>query len=190
MSINSTGDYPQSVRIIAGHFRGRKIPVPPLSGVRPTPARIRETLFNWLQNTIRGARCLDLFAGSGILGLEALSRGALSTTAVDQHPEVIHHLETLKETLKLQAYHIIQATIPMKAPLKETYDIIFMDPPFHQNRVLETCYWLRDNNYVAHQGLIYIETERELTPLPLPDNWHILKEKTAGAVAYYLIQAS
>jgi 16S rRNA (guanine966-N2)-methyltransferase len=180
------------LRIIGGRWRGRRISFPDVIGLRPSGDRIRETLFNWLQNTIHDAVCLDLFSGSGILGFEALSRGAAQVTFVDQHPVVIKHLQGVSELLAIDEVRIIRADVP-SSPLQKQlsgtqYNLVFLDPPFHQGLVDSTCAWLANANLLAPDALIYIEAERTLDPLPLPEHWNLLKSKATGQVGYHLIQ--
>ena len=122
------------LRIIGGRWRGRRISFPDVIGLRPSGDRIRETLFNWLQNTIHDAVCLDLFSGSGILGFEALSRGSAQVTFVDQHPVVIKHLQGVSELLAIDEVRIIRADVPSSSLQKQLsgtqYNLVFLDPPF------------------------------------------------------------
>ncbi len=177
------------LRIIGGQWRGRKFVVPDLSGLRPTPDRVRETLFNWLSQSIPHSRCLDLFAGSGALGLEALSRGAEHVVFVDNQAAVKQHLQTVLTTLDCDHYDIIiaDASQPLALP-DQSIDVVFLDPPFHQGLLASCCQWLEASNLLSPDAYIYIEAEKNLTTLCLPDNWQIKKSKQAGQVAYYLIQ--
>lgn len=177
------------LRIIAGRWRGRKFSFPAIPGLRPTPERVRETLFNWLTPYIAGAKCLDLFAGSGALGLEALSRGASRVDFVDAAPEVIAHLKTIIQQLQIANARVQQAKISEQLPLccEPPYDIIFLDPPFHQNLIGHCCNWLDSHNWIAPNGLVYLESEIRLTSLPLPANWKLLKNSQAGQVHYALV---
>jgi 16S rRNA (guanine966-N2)-methyltransferase len=172
-----------TVRIIGGEWRGRKLNFPEIEGLRPTPDRVRETLFNWLQGYLPGARCLDLFSGSGALGIEALSRGAASVTFVDQATEVVSQLRSNINLLKAQNAEIIAASaldwLDRRQPDQEPrYDLVFMDPPF--NKGLERRSLLRE------EAMIYIETEKSLALDTLPANWVLHREKAAGQVAYRL----
>jgi 16S rRNA (guanine966-N2)-methyltransferase len=181
------------LRIIGGRWRGRRISFPEVIGLRPSGDRIRETLFNWLQMDIHDAVCLDLFAGSGVLGFEALSRGAAQVTFVDQQSEVIKHLRVIAEDLSTHDARIIHDTFP-SASLTEKltvkkYNIVFIDPPFNQDMVSYTCAWLVEAELLAPNALIYIEAERSLDPLPLPERWEVLKSKSTGGVGYHLVRA-
>ncbi len=173
------------IRIIGGQFRGRKIPVPPTA--RPTPDRVRETLFNWLSASVEGARCLDLFAGSGALGLEALSRGARWVTFCDKTRAVALHLQAQTERLSIVDVCDIScgdAERFLKIPVTEPYDIVFCDPPFRQDWGPKLLALLPA--HMASQGLLYLETEAD-TLLDIPPDWVVLKEKTAGQVRYQLL---
>ena len=182
------------LRIIGGRWRGRRISFPDVIGLRPSGDRIRETLFNWLQMSIQDAVCLDLFSGSGILGFEALSRGAAQVTFVDQHPAVIKHLQSVAEQLAMDEVRIILGDVP-SSPLKKKltgtpYNLVFLDPPFHQGLVQSTCAWLVDTDFITPGALIYIEAERTLDPLPLPEHWEVLKSKATGQVGYHLVRVT
>jgi len=180
-----------TVRIIGGEWRGRKLNFPEIEGLRPTPDRVRETLFNWLQGYLPGARCLDLFSGSGALGIEALSRGAASVTFVDQATEVVSQLRSNINLLKAQNAEIIAASaldwLDRRQPDQEPlYDLVFMDPPFHKGLVAPICEMLERRSLLREEAMIYIETEKSLTLDTLPANWVIHREKAAGQVAYRL----
>ncbi len=181
----------QQLRIIGGEWRGRKLNFPEIDGLRPTPDRVRETLFNWLTAYIPGARCLDLFAGSGALGFEALSRGALNVTLVDNSPEVIHQLRQNIQALKTQQVELISASAvswleARNNDLESHYDVVFMDPPFHQNLAALCCELLEQKNLLADNAMVYVETESALTTLPVPSNWTLHRQKQAGQVSYRL----
>jgi 16S rRNA (guanine966-N2)-methyltransferase len=180
-----------TVRIIGGVWRGRKLSFPEIEGLRPTPDRVRETLFNWLQRYLPGARCLDLFSGSGALGIEALSRGAASVTFVDHSAEVVSQLRSNINLLKAQNAEIIAASalnwVDSRLPDQEArYDLVFMDPPFHKGLVAPICEMLEQRSLLREEAMIYIETERSLALDNLPSNWTLHREKTAGQVAYRL----
>lgn len=175
------------VRIIGGQWRSRQITFPDLPGLRPTADRIRETLFNWLAPKIEGARCLDLFAGSGALGFEALSRGAAQVTFVDQARQVIDALKKNAQSLQTtQAEFILGAFPKILEIIKGPFDVIFLDPPFYQNLIQPAAQLIEDKKLLVSGGLIYIETEKDLKPLLLPPHWQILKEKQTSTLSYYL----
>jgi 16S rRNA (guanine966-N2)-methyltransferase len=178
----------QVVRIIGGRHRGKKIAFPEALGLRPTPSRIRETLFNWLMHPIRGARCLDAFAGSGALGFEAWSRGATQVTFIESS-----HASFL--SLKKQAHAFDDATLniiegDVLAYLNSTssqFDIVFLDAPFDAPHLLDNSIMLLEkNNLLAKHGFVYTESSQPITP---PEqHWETLKAKKAGLVYYALHQ--
>ncbi|HVY53433.1 MAG TPA: 16S rRNA (guanine(966)-N(2))-methyltransferase RsmD [Gammaproteobacteria bacterium] len=177
------------VRIIGGNWRGRKLTIPEVSGVRPTPDRVRETLFNWLAPVMPGARCLDLFAGSGALGFEALSRGAAFVMMVDQSPLVIKALRSQLAAFKGENAEITQATLPAQWPLiQKPFDIVFLDPPYKENLLFPICNMLEEKKFLADSALIYLESDQPIESCNLPSNWKILKCKKAGQVGYYLAE--
>lgn len=181
------------LRIIGGEWRGRKLEFLSIDGLRPTPDRVRETLFNWVQTSIPGAQCLDLFSGSGALGLEALSRGAQSTTFIERDIAAARQLNSNIQQLKCQNAEVIQADVigwlnARQEDLESHYDIVFMDPPFRKDLVEQCCVLLEQKNLLREDALIYIETESELAQLAVPSHWHEHRSKTAGQVTYRLFQ--
>ena len=183
------------VRIIAGKWRGRRLPVLTGPGIRPTGDRIRETLFNWLQMDISGARCLDLFAGSGALGLEALSRGAAHCTFVDNDKRVAAQLKANATCLNIAVNQarVLSASFPKQLPsFEKPFDIIFLDPPFNKNLLVECYAYLHSKHLVAPNGVIYVECERRHgDPFTiLPEGWFVHKQKSTGDVTYGLIKLS
>jgi 16S rRNA (guanine966-N2)-methyltransferase len=178
---------PGQVRIIGGMWRGRKLKVPDLPGLRPTPDRVRETLFNWLQPVIAGAYCLDMFAGSGALGFEALSRGAAFVEMVDQSRPIVDLLRQEAEKLDAHSLEIYTAVAPhqLRRP-SHLYDIVFVDPPFTEDLLLPCCHFLEKNAFLADEAYIYLEAKDALDAALLPANWRLLKNKKAGHVNYHL----
>ena len=179
---------PSTLRIIGGQWRGRKLSFLPAEGLRPTTDRVRETLFNWLAPDIYQARCLDLFAGSGALGLEALSRGAASCDFVDTSAAALRQIAAHLETLgagSLGSCHQTPALSFLQGAL-EPYDILFIDPPFGQFLVNPSCEQLANPGPVAPGGLVYIETAATEDPPRTPTNWSLHRDKVAGGVAYRL----
>ncbi len=175
------------IRIIGGKWRGRKIPVPQVSGLRPTTDRTRETLFNWLMPHINGACCLDMFAGSGALAFEALSRGANKVVMVDKSPSVVSHLQKQIALLQADNAQVLQAQMPkLLSPLQAKFDIVFIDPPFSEELLQSSCQWLEDMQILAEHALIYLEMDKQSSPLQLPDSWHVTRKKQAGQVIYIL----
>ncbi|MEN8204627.1 MAG: 16S rRNA (guanine(966)-N(2))-methyltransferase RsmD [Pseudomonadota bacterium] len=174
------------VRIIAGCWRGRKLSFAPVAGVRPTPDRVRETLFNWLNPVIRGARCLDLYAGSGALGIEAASRGASSVVLVDSDPQVVARLREQLKLLDASQVEVVQSSVEgwLSAPA-EPFDIVFLDPPFRKNLLPDCIHALEHGGWLAADARVYIEAENSLQP-ELPENWELTRSKRAGQVGYHL----
>ena len=175
------------VRIIGGEWRGRKLQIPEVEGVRPTPDRVRETLFNWLAPLLRGARCLDLFAGSGVLGFESISRGASYVALVDQSPEVISVLK--QETLRFctEKIEVFRGRIPHQWPVfTPPFDVVFLDPPYRENLLAESIKGLEEKKLLADTAYIYLESDKPL--FELPSNWEVIKDKQAGQVKYYLVK--
>ena len=176
------------LRIIAGLWRGRKLSFPDVEGLRPTGDRIRETLFNWLAPEIQGARCLDLFAGSGALGIEALSRGAAASVMVERDTKAAAHLKSNLEILNAEAGRIINADalgLLQKGNSDEPYHIIFIDPPFQLQLWQAVIEALEAGNWLADNATIYIESGRDDDYAP-PINWQLHRDKHAGAVSYRL----
>jgi 16S rRNA (guanine966-N2)-methyltransferase len=180
---------PHHFRIIAGRFRSRQLLIPKHAAVRPTPNRVRETLFNWLMNTIHDSHCLDGFAGSGALGIEALSRGAKQVYFIEKERSILQALETNLSLLKAEGATLINGTMPASlGKVTATLDIIFLDPPFRQNLILPSLLALQQSTLLKKGTLVYIEMERNVDlQAQLDPLWTILKHQKAGSVAYYLI---
>ncbi|AEF56430.1 16S rRNA (guanine(966)-N(2))-methyltransferase RsmD [Marinomonas posidonica] len=179
------------LRIIAGEWRSRQLPIPNVEGLRPTPDRVRETLFNWINPYLPGAVCADVFCGSGALGLEALSRGAKHLTFVDNAKLVTKQMTDNLATLQTQQAQVIQQTADayLGQPANQAFDIVFLDPPFRKGW-LEKIIPLLEQGWLAKRALVYIEMEKE-TPLPLlPEHWQLSKEKVAGQLVYRLFEVS
>jgi 16S rRNA (guanine966-N2)-methyltransferase len=181
-----------SVRIIAGVWRGRRVQFPDMPALRPTPDRVRETVFNWLQHSIADTRCLDLFAGSGALGLEALSRGAKEVVFVEQFPAAARalqeHLVRFGGAAKGRIMEMGAARfLNTKA---EPFDIAFLDPPFGKNALAEYIPMLEVGKWIRPGGLVYLENERAAGEPELPGSWELLKSKSAGEVGYHLARVN
>lgn len=188
---NKTGAVPprgrQQLRIIGGHWRGRRLDFADLPGLRPTPDRVRETLFNWLQGVIQGSHCLDLFAGSGALGLEAASRGAARVVAVDSNVQVYRQLCAHAERLQCPTYAPTHQDALAYLELgSDGFDIVFLDPPFKQGLLQQSIDRLAQSGWLKPGAYIYLEAEVDLPAPRLPDDWTLLRSKQAGAVAYAL----
>ena len=174
------------LRIIAGRWRGRKLSFAPVPGLRPTSDRIRETLFNWLDPCIQGARCLDLFAGSGALGIEAASRGAAEVVMVDHDPAVVATLREQLQKLDFSDALLVQQDVNSWLQGKaEPFDIVFLDPPFRENMLPACIDLLEDHGWLAAGARVYIEAERTYTP-ELPNTWELYRSKNTGQVGYHL----
>lgn len=176
------------VKIIGGNWRSRKIQFSDRADLRPTPNRVRETLFNWLAPYINSMKCLDLFAGSGALSFEALSRGASHATMVDRSFQAINNLKKNAAILNANCdFYCLQFSTSLDNPFKHHFDLVFLDPPFHKNLVSPCCQWL-EQNCLAEHAFIYIENEKTLGCPKVPENWQLLRHKTAGEVCYSLFQ--
>jgi len=178
------------LRIVAGNWRSRLLDIADVPGLRPTSERIRETLFNWLTPHIHGARCLDLFAGTGALGLEALSRGAKSVVFVENAALAVSTLNANIKVLDAAAATVreMDARQYLKAPPDEKFDLVFLDPPFAADLTGELCRLLEDSEVLSERCLIYVEQDRSRAETALPEAWQIVKNKTAGNVRYMLAQ--
>ncbi|ODS24837.1 16S rRNA (guanine(966)-N(2))-methyltransferase RsmD [Candidatus Endobugula sertula] len=179
------------LRIIGGRWRGKKLPIADIEGLRPTGDRIRETLFNWLMPVLPGSRCLDLFAGSGALGLECLSRGATEVLLLEKHPQAAAQLQQHCTLLNANNGKVIQtdslswlngATLP-----EYSMDIVFIDPPFANNLWQSTIDALEFSRCLKTDAMIYIETPHKTTIRP-PEHWQLHREKQAGNICYRLYQ--
>ena len=175
-----------SLRIIGGTWRSRRLPVADVAGLRPTPDRVRETLFNWLAAQTTEARCLDLFSGTGALGLEALSRGASHVTFVERSASAASMLRHNLITLSCDRAAVVQADALTwsQRPPKQAYDLVFLDPPFHKGLLAPICRQLDETGYLAPGARLYAESESGLAAFGqgLPQHWSLLKEKRAGLV--------
>ena len=207
---------PGRLRIVAGNWRSRLLDIAAVEGLRPTAERVRETLFNWLAPRIEGARCLDLFAGTGALGLEALSRGAASVVFVEKSAVAARQLEKNLDTLvgapdtvaaddtvggpagpKAFGAKATRASVICRDALNylriatgPPFDIVFLDPPYAADLLAETCRLLAESQTLADDALVYLELDRKGAEPELPDGWHTRKNKTAGKVRYMLVQAN
>lgn len=178
------------VRIIAGEWRSRRFSFTEQPGLRPTPDRVRETLFNWLNAHIEGARCLDLFAGSGALTLEALSRGARYALSCDLNLDAVQSLRGHLATLECTRGEVRQQdalALLANAP-DSPFGVVFVDPPFHQQLLEPACAALEANDWLTSDAFIYIESETPPTRLAFPSNWRLHRDKKAGQVWYSLWQ--
>jgi 16S rRNA (guanine966-N2)-methyltransferase len=183
----SSPGHRNQVRIIGGEWRGRKLHFPQSPAIRPTPDRVRETVFNWLQTRVAGARCLDLFAGSGALGFEALSRGARETVFVDTDPESVRHVVEMLQTLKCERGRALRMdAATYLAQLPQPFDVVFLDPPFADHALTGLCARLESGGWLADGALIYLEDAASGGEPVLPAGWSLLRSKRAGEVGYHL----
>ncbi|GAB6044033.1 16S rRNA (guanine(966)-N(2))-methyltransferase RsmD [Endothiovibrio diazotrophicus] len=187
MSRGRGGRAANQLRIIGGRWRGRKLAFPDLPGLRPTGDRVRETLFNWLAPIIEGSRCLDLFAGSGALGLEAASRGAARVVMVDRAVVVVRRLEAHRALLGAEAVEplAMEAQAFLARP-PEPFQVVFLDPPFGAGLLEPSCRALAAGGWLAPGAMVYLECERALGEPRLPEGWRLHRAKQAGEVAYFL----
>ena len=178
------------LRIIGGEWRSRRFAFPDGPGLRPTPDRVRETLFNWLAAYVPGARVLDPFAGSGALFLEALSRGASAGLALDTNAEAATALRGHLGTLQCDSGQVLltDALRYLDSPAGQAFDLVFLDPPFHQDLLQNACRLLEERGWLAKDAWVYTESEAAPSSLGLPANWRLHREKKAGAVNYALWQ--
>lgn len=180
-----------SFRIISGSWRGRRLDFPDEPDIRPTPDRVREDLFNWLTPWIHGARCLDLYAGSGALGLESLSRGAEYVDFVDLNASACRSIEKHLTLLKAET----QAKVSRRSVVDfirevpaSSYDVVYLDPPFGQDILPRICDTLESSGVLKVGAHVYLESELGFDPHCLPATWELTKSKRASKVVYYLVQ--
>lgn len=171
-----------TVRIIGGAWRGRRIHFPGAPGLRPTADRRRETLFNWLAFDLEGARCLDLFAGSGALGFEAASRGAASVVMVEASREVAAALAATRDGFKATAVQVVHAQMARYLNrAAQAFDVVFLDPPFAQPRLAEdACRRLVDGGWLAPGAHVYLEVAAHVQRPVVPSDWTLVREKASG----------
>ena len=180
---------PNRVRIIGGLWRSRMIPFPDLPGLRPTPDRVRETLFNWLGQDLTGMHCLDLYAGSGALGFEALSRGASSVIMVERAPRAVQALQDNAALLGARHLNLVcgdalefLAGMSSGVPASASFDVVFLDPPFREG--VPESLWTRLLERLSERGRVYLESDAMFPGHP---RLEILKHRRAGAVHYHLL---
>lgn len=183
-----TASNSSSLRIIGGEWRGRRLQFPEIEGLRPTPDRVRETLFNWLMPHLPGARCLDVYSGSGALGLEALSRGAATATLLELNPKAAAQIRQHLALLNCdqgEVIHTDSLAWLQQPPAGTGYDVVFVDPPFDLDLWQATVDALEQPGWLREDAAIYVETPRN-HPLSTPAHWHLHREKHAGDVSYRL----
>ena len=173
------------LRIIGGRYRGRRLPIPDQPGLRPTADRVRETLFNWLAPLMPGARCLDLFAGSGAIGFEAASRGAGEVVLIERSTVVARQLRANLLMLAAPRVSVIQAdALAWLATGARPFDLVFIDPPFADDLLTPACARLADGGWLAPGARVYLETAARVGFPPLPAGWELIRDSTAGQVRF------
>ncbi len=183
-----------SIRIISGQWRGRKLEVLDAEGLRPTTDRVRETLFNWLMYDVQAARCLDLFAGSGALGLECLSRGAAFVQFVELYPLAAR---SIQNTLSVLEVGLDQASVIstgyehfLSAKPSQPFDIVFLDPPFSKQFLPKVVEGLSQSGWLTDNALIYIEQPSTQPQLDVPEHWYLFRQGKTGQSRFCLYSLS
>ena len=180
-----------TTRIIGGSLRGSKLPFIENRSIRPTEGKTKETLFNWLLNDLEGKTCLDMFAGTGSLGIEALSRGAKEVVFVEKQKKLAESLKANLKRLKVysssqvlnaNAFSIDFDNLPYK------FDILFIDPPFRENLIQRSLDFVKSSNLLTPKALIYLECENELELVELTRDLNLLKESKGGQTQYCLYE--
>lgn len=193
MKKTAQGNTRNRLRIIGGDWRSRVLQFAEVPDIRPTPDRIRETLFNWLQFDITGARCLDLFAGSGALGFEALSRGAALVTAFEQNHAAVQGIRANMQLLGTRKLELVEGNALDRlqhGAAPSPYDIVFVDPPFASG-LYEPCFQaLQTRGWLAPGALVYVEAAQPLSGFAVPAGWELQREKRAGDVHYGLFRTA
>jgi 16S rRNA (guanine966-N2)-methyltransferase len=185
---------PGFIRIIAGKWRGRKLPVHDIEGLRPTTDRVKETVFNWLMNDVNQAKSLDCFAGSGSLAIEALSRGAESVLMIEKDAQAARQIEQNLVLLQADNANVVKAdslnylTTVNFGENDAKFDLVFIDPPFRKDLAEPICQLLETRQLLSPSALIYVEIESELSDFSVPASWQLMKEKTAGQVSFRLYE--
>ncbi len=180
---------PGRLRIVAGKWRSRLLQIIDEPELRPTPERIRETLFNWLSPATAGARCLDLFAGTGALGIEALSRGAAHVVFIEKSATLARAIRKNLTELKATNAEVYQkdALEYVSKAEPQPFDIVFLDPPFATDLLSDLCKVLCENGWLTGNAIVYLEQGKDQARPALPDGWAITHEKVAGKVSYSLV---
>jgi 16S rRNA (guanine966-N2)-methyltransferase len=176
------------VRIIGGEWRGRKLHFPEVAGLRPTPDRVRETVFNWLQFDLAGRRCLDLFAGSGAFGFESLSRGATEVVFVERDAAAADAIRRMLGTLQCDRGQVAHADARewLRRGPARPFDVVFVDPPYAERWLVAVAEQLELGGWLAPAASIYLEDAAVHDAPALPAGWHMHRSKRAGDVGYHL----
>jgi 16S rRNA (guanine966-N2)-methyltransferase len=184
---NALQKRPGYVRIIGGQWRGKRLPVPELPGLRPTPDRVRETLFNWLAPRLTGSRCLDLFAGTGALGFEAVSRGARGAVLVERDRRAVGRLREIAAALAPERLEVVEGdALAWLGSPPRPFDIVFLDPPYDGSLLPAAMRALDAGGWLAPGAMIYLEAPAAGGPPALPAGWKLHRSGRAGAVGYHL----
>ena len=178
------------VRITSGEWKNRNLEVPDINGLRPTSERVRETLFNWLMPSIHKSVCLDLFAGSGSLGFEALSRGAKHCTFVEKSKLAFRQIKTTRTSLNAMnsEAHNCDAIDFLSSVHNHNFNLVFLDPPFSDDYLISSIESIHEYQLVSRGGYIYIEFNKNNDLFDLPDNWSVIRKKIYGNVCFILIE--
>ena len=178
------------VRITSGEWKNRNLEVPDIDGLRPTSERVRETLFNWLMPSIHKSVCLDLFAGSGSLGFEALSRGAKHCTFVEKSKLAFSQIKTTRTSLNAvnSEVHNCDAIDFLSSVHNHNFNLVFLDPPFSDDYLISSIESIHEYQLVSRGGYIYIEFNKNNNLFDLPDNWSVIRKKIYGNVCFILIE--
>ncbi|MGS2723431.1 16S rRNA (guanine(966)-N(2))-methyltransferase RsmD [Porticoccus sp. GXU_MW_L64] len=186
LSKKHSGKSANQLRIIGGQWRGRKLTFPDVEGLRPSGDRVRETLFNWLNTELPGARCLDLFAGSGALGLEALSRGADHALLVEKNATAAGQLRQHCQALNANAQVLqMDALEWLRSTRNTSFDVVFLDPPFGKQLLEPCCELLAESGLLKPGAVVYMECAIGEAPT-VPGSWQLHREKHSGQVSYRL----
>lgn len=188
MGRGSATSYPGTIRIIGGQWRGRKLKVLESPGLRPTPNRVRETVFNWLRPHLPGARCLDVTAGTGALCFEALSQGAAEAVLVELSPAAAARLRDNAALLGASATVVQGDALTFLNGPVTAFDIVFLDPPFASELVARASAIMDRRGWVRPGTLVYIEVPSTVDPLPIPAGWKLVKSRRSGQVGYHLAE--
>ena len=178
------------LRIIGGQWRSRKLSFTAIEGLRPTQDRVRETLFNWLMYDVEGVNCLDVFAGSGALGLEALSRGAKHVQFIEKSQTAAKQINQHLMSLNCSRGNVknVDALQYLSTPADNAFNVIFLDPPFNQDLLLPCCNLLIQKGYCQNNTFIYVEAEPDVDLSKLPEQWHVVKDKSQSSKHIVLYQ--
>jgi len=187
---NTSKSSHHQLRIIGGQWRSRKLSFTAIEGLRPTQDRVRETLFNWLMYDVEGVNCLDVFAGSGALGLEALSRGAKQVQFIEKSQTAAQQINQHLISLNCSRGNVknTNALQYLSTPADNAFEVIFLDPPFNQDLLIPCCELLIQQGYCQTNSFIYVEAELDVDLSKLPEQWHVVKDKSQSSKHIVLYQ--